>query len=122
MPASVVRVEGRTVTLAVTVTLPESMLGSEAAMQSARNAAGCVATGEALKRFDTEGAPVVTGAVRWSSKGHLPKRYQTPYGEVEVRRHVYQSASGGKTYCPREPHARIVVTATPKLAQQVAYK
>lgn len=122
MPASVVSVEGRTVTVTVTVELQESMLGSEAAIQNALNEAGCVLTGEALKRFDTNGAPLVTGAVRWSSKGSLPKRYHTPYGEVDIRRHVYQSAAGGKTYCPLEQQARIVVTATPKFAQQVAHK
>jgi hypothetical protein len=40
------------------------------------------------------------------------KAYQTPYGEVVVARHVYQSAGGGKTYCPMERNTRIVVTST----------
>ena len=48
--------------------------------------------------------------------------YQTPYGEVEVHRHVYQRSSGGKTYCPLEREARIVVTSTPRFAMQVSHK
>lgn len=122
MSAQVKSVEGRTVTLEVKVELQAMMLASEEAIQQAVNEAGCLATGEALKRFDTDGSKRVTGSVRWSSKGQLPKRYQTPYGEVEVRRHVYQTVDGGKTYCPLEQRARMVVTATPKLAQQVAHK
>ena len=36
----------------------------------------------------------------WFSKGRQPKYYQTPYGEVEIERHVYQRSHGGKTFCP----------------------
>ena len=73
-----VRGEGRTVTLAGPVTLQESMVGREDARQSAFTAAGGVATGEALQRLETEGAPAVTGAVRWRSTGHLPTRLGRP--------------------------------------------
>lgn len=37
-------------------------------------------------------------------------------------RHVYQSASGGKTYCPLEVTGRIVMTATPRFAKILSYK
>ena len=56
------------------------------------------------------------------TKGELPKAYQTPYGEVVVHRHVYQRAGGGKTYCPLEREARIIITSTPFSAKQVSSK
>lgn len=54
------------------------------------NEAGCLATTKALERFDTDGSRIEIGGVKWSPKGKLPKYYQTPYGEVEVSRHVYR--------------------------------
>ena len=94
----------------------------EGAIQSALNEAGMLATEQALERFDADGSPIVLGDVKWTTKGQEPKVYQTPYGEVSIARHVYQRAGGGKTYCPLEHDARIVVTSTPKFAQQVASK
>jgi hypothetical protein len=58
----------------------------------------------------------------WKSKGEQPKEYQTPYGEVVINRHVYQRSIGGKTYCPLEREARIIVTSTPLFAKQVSSK
>ncbi len=80
--------------------LSGSMLDSEEAIQEALNEAGTLVTGEALKRFDTDGSRLMMGGQRWFSKGEVPKIYQTPYGEVEVPRHVYQRSQGGKTFCP----------------------
>jgi len=56
------------------------------------------------------------------SKGQLPKKYQTPYGEVSIERHVYQDNQGGKTFCPMERDARIVTTSTPRFAKRVSNK
>jgi hypothetical protein len=39
-----------------------------------------------------------------------------------VERHVYQRSGGGKTDCPLEEAARIIVTSTPLFAQQVSSK
>jgi hypothetical protein len=39
-----------------------------------------------------------------------------------VDRHVYQTAHGGATFCPLERDARIVLTSTPRFAQQVSHK
>jgi hypothetical protein len=86
------------------------------------NEAGCIATGEALKRFDTEGSAILIGGMKWTSKDEEPNYYQTPYGEVEVLCHVYQTSAGGKTFCPLERDARIVVTSTPRFAKVVAHK
>ncbi|OWY63824.1 hypothetical protein B7486_50790 [cyanobacterium TDX16] len=56
------------------------------------------------------------------ARGKLPKTYQTPYGMVEIKRHVYQTSDGGRTLCPLEVDARIIITATPKFAQQISHK
>lgn len=56
------------------------------------------------------------------TKGEQPKAYQTPYGEVVIERHVYQRSGGGKTYCPLEREARIIITSTPLFAKQVSSK
>jgi len=120
--AKIVSVKGERVTLQVEVELGGSMLEMESGIQDAVNAVGMVATGEALARFDTDGAAIEVGAQKWFSKGCLPKVYQTPYGEVEVHRHVYQPSRGGKTYCPLERDARIVVTSTPHFAMQISHK
>ena len=122
MSAKLISREGKTVTVEVKFDLSGSMLEAEKSILDALNEAGCLATEEALKGFDTEGSRLVLGAEKWFSKGQVPKIYQTPYGEVEVPRHVYQRSQGGKTFCPLEREARIVVTSTPRFAQQVAHK
>ena len=98
------------------------MLESEENLRAALNEAGSLATGKCLEHFDTDGAALALGGERFTSKGRLPKGYQTPYGEVEVKRHVYQTAQGGETFCPLEVSARVVRTATPLFARQAAFK
>ncbi len=39
-----------------------------------------------------------------------------------MNRHVYQRSVGGKTYCPLEKEARIIITSTPLFAKQVSSK
>ena len=122
MSVTLKSVEGNIITLEVKIDISGSMLSAEDAILSGLNSAGCVATGEALKRFDTDGSPISLGGVKWFSKGRLPKTYQTPYGEVEVERHVYQRSVGGETFCPLERDARIVVTSTPRFAKMATHK
>jgi hypothetical protein len=122
MSVKLIAVEGDTVRIELNIKLSRSMLESEETILSALNEAGCRVTGEALKRFDTEGSAILIGGTKWTSKGEEPKYYQTPYGEVEVLRHVYQMSTGGKTFCPLERDARIVVTSTPRFAKVVANK
>jgi hypothetical protein len=110
------------VTIEVRFELASSMLESEERIQMELNEAGDIATGEALKYFDTDGAPIVFGSVKLTSKGQEPKIYQTPYGEIEVLRHVYQTSQGGKTFCPLEREARIFMTSTPRFARVVSHK
>jgi hypothetical protein len=121
---SVVHNPDHSITVSVTFKPGASMLESEQALQNALNVAGCLGTAECLKNFDTDGAPIIIGGKKWTAIGRrpLPKIYETPYGKSSVERYVYQSSSGGATYCPMEHNARIVRIATPLLAKQVAFK
>jgi hypothetical protein len=117
-----VEVKGSPVKIELTVELSCSLLATEEAIQVALNEAGCIASREALRYFDTDGSPIQIGPEIWRTKGQQPKLYQTPYGEVELARHVYQRSGGGATYCPLERDARIVITSTPRFAKQVSSK
>jgi hypothetical protein len=122
MPAQIVARDQDTVTLQIEVPLSRSMLETEAAIQQTLNEAGVLATQAALEHFDTDGSPLQMGDTLWYSKGQQPCTYQTPYGEAVVARHVYQTAAGGATFCPLERDARILLTSTPRFAQQVSNK
>ena len=111
-----------TITLQVTINLNSSMLDSEENIQKALNETGCIATREALKFFDTDGSPIKLGDIKMTSKGKVSKKYQSPWGEFKISRHVYQSSQGGATFCPLDRNARIVTTSTPKFAKMVAHK
>jgi len=110
------------VTLSVRITPGASMMESELNLQSALNELGAEATGECLKHFDTDGSKIEVAGQKLTSKGEQPKTFQTPYGPVRIERHVYQSGRGGATFCPLERNARIMRTATPLLAKQIAFK
>ena len=122
MSTTIISRKKGSVTLQIQVEFSNSMLKSEEAILKALNEAGNIATGEALKQFDTDGSEIEVEGRKWTSKGHEPKFYQTPYGEKSVERHVYQSSKGGHTYCPLEAAARIVVTSTPRFAKMVSNK
>jgi hypothetical protein len=109
-------------TVQITVPYNRSMLDFEEGLQQELNAAGILATEEGLRQFDTDGSPILIGSTKLTSKGRLPKDYQTPYGVATVERHVYQSPQGGATYCPLDRGARIIVSSTPKFAKMVSSK
>jgi hypothetical protein len=67
------------------------MREAEERIGAALNEAGCLATGKALERWDADGSRIELGGVKWSSKGKLPKTYQTPYGSIEVVLQLYLS-------------------------------
>jgi hypothetical protein len=60
------------------------MLVAENATCDALNQAGTLATANFLKRFDTDGSPIVIGQTKLTSKGTVDKEYQTPYGATTV--------------------------------------
>ncbi len=78
-------------TVQVTIPYSRSMLDFEETLQQRLNAAGVLATQEGLRQFDTDGSPITVGSITPTSKGQIPKDYQTPYGPATVERHVYQS-------------------------------
>lgn len=106
----------------VEIPYKDSMLQAEEAIQDALNQAGVIATAEILEHLDSDGRPITVAGTKLTSKGRLPKDYQTPYGLAVVRRHVYQSSRGGKTFCPLDQAARIVVSSTPRFAKMIAHK
>src|SRR5215472_12156199 len=122
MTATIVARSEDRFTIQVEVPYKDSMLDAEDAIQDALNQAGVLATAEALRHFDTDGKPITVDGTRLTSKGRLPKDYQTPYGVATVRRHVYQPSRGGTTFCPLDQNARIVVSSTPRFAKMVAHK
>jgi hypothetical protein len=122
MSVSILEQTDEYIVLAVKVPFRETMLETEGAIQTVLNEAGTVASGAALSQYDTDGSPLEIEGRLWTSKGSLAKTYQTPYGAIEVSRHVYQSSAGGVTYCPLEVDSRIIVTSTPRFAQQIAHK
>ena len=86
--------QGDLIKIEVTINLSGSMLEAEESILQGVNAVGTVATGEALKRFDADGDPIMLGGAKWYSKGKMQKIYHTPYGVVSAERHVYQPAEG----------------------------
>jgi len=109
-------------TLQLTFKFNKSMLQGEMDILNTINMAGTLATEKLLKNFDADGSPIKIGNQTFTSKGLQGKDYQTPYGTARVERHIYQSHSGGKTFCPLEEDARIIITSTPKFAQMTASK
>lgn len=110
------------VTIEIKIPILRSMLSGEEVIQQSVNAAGVLASQELLKNFDTDGSPIEMGNIRLTSKGRVLKEYHTPYGLVEIERHVYQTSTGGATFCPLDKDARIVGSATPKLAKMISHK
>ena len=122
MPAAIIARTDDAFTIQVEIPYGSSMLDFEEVILQRLNEAGVLATQEALQRFDADGSPIQVGDTKLTTKGKLKKEYQTPYGVAPVERYVYQSSRGGKTYCPLDRNARIVVSSTPKFAKMVSHK
>lgn len=122
MSALIVSQTEKTCTIQVTFSLEGSMLMVEEAIKDTLNEVGLLATEQKLNSFDADGTPLTFGNVKLTSKGKFTQDYETPYGTASISRHVYQSSQGGKTYCPLEDRARLVLNATPKYAKTVSFK
>lgn len=120
--AKIVEQKGNKLILQTTVELTGSLMEIENCILEACNEMGCLATEEALKKFDTDGSPIKLGETKLTARTKSNKIYQTPYGTVEVERQVYQTSKGGKIYCPLEEKAQIIRGATPRFAQQLSHK
>jgi len=110
------------ITISVTLELKGDMIEMENTILDAVNKVGCVGTAEALKSFDTTGEPIIKEKIKWTARNKDSKKYQTPYGPINLERYVYQTSQGGKIFCPLDEKARIIIASTPKFAQQISYK
>lgn len=114
--------------MTISLTLPadvaeQSLLSAEEQLMDALNAVGCKSMEQILSGYDSDGAPMVMEGRKWTSKGRVSKIYETPWGEVILARHLYQSSAGGRTFCPLEQAALITAgTATPHLARSLSHK
>jgi hypothetical protein len=126
MFAKIIKSDSKSITVKVeaeiTIPIGKGMLEVENFIQSTVNKVGLDLTECAFLQFDTDGTPIAIDGKKYTSKGQIPKAYQTPYGEINVSRHVYQSNQGGNTYCPLDHDARIITGSTPKLAKMVSSK
>ena len=122
MSAELVQHDGNEVTVQFTVKLTGSMLDDEQALQRSLNEAGQIAMQPMLTQFDTNGEPVRVEGVKHTVRLRSPQTYETPYGQVQVERYVYQSSKGGRVYVPLEYDARLALNSTPRYSQIVAGK
>lgn len=122
MEAQILSSDSSSVTIQVTISLSKDMLRSEEAIQQGVNQVGLLASQHALCQFDTDGSAIEVEGKKYTSKGQLSKTYQSPFGEFQLFRHVYQGNHGGSTYCPLDNDARIVVYSTPKFAKMISQK
>lgn len=120
--ATVVGRQGRKITLEVDLPEGESFLETEEQIQEMVNAVGCHLTLEALSEHDADGRTLRIGELVAYSKGQSNEAYQTPYGAVDLPRHIYQTADGGQTLCPLESATGMIERSTPKFAKQVSSK
>jgi hypothetical protein len=100
-----------------------NMLDGEECLQKCLNMAGALGTKELLEQFDTDGSPIIFGSTKLTAKGEKEtKEFQTPYGEVEISRFVYQTSKGGKTYIPLDTNSKIINSSTPKFSKMISSK
>jgi len=122
MSATIIKSGKKGITIQVFIPVPEgkenmSMLEREELIQQGINQAGQLATEYSLSQFDTDGTPITVKGKKHTSKGQVSKSYQTPYGEVVLCRHVYQTNAGGCTFCPLDNDARIITGATAQISK-----
>ena len=97
---------GNELTIRITIKLTGSLLEMENTLLDSCNEIGCLATREALQKFDTDGGPLKLGGTKITARVKTNKTYQTPYGSVQLERYVYQTPKGGVIRCPLEHNAR----------------
>ena len=116
------RVSEKRVRVTLEIELEGNLLQFEEGLQQSFNRAGVMVMETAIGRNDADGSPIKIGSNRYTSKGRFLQTYETLFGPVDLKRHVYQSQHGGKTFCPLEERTRMLLNATPKYAKIVASK
>lgn len=118
----VVSRKGNRIKFEVDIELSGSLLDTEDVILASCNELGCLATKAGLEWHDTDGSALELSGIKWTSRARVNKQYHTPYGKVDVKRHVYQTSKGGRIYCPLETSARIIERATPRMAKLLSSK
>jgi len=114
--------EDGSITLTINMKPVGTFLQQEEQIAEAVLEVGHLASRLSLERHDTDGRPIVVENKRHTSRGQ-EKKYQTPWGCVEVNRHTYQSSSGGKLVIPLEElYCMIGGFSTPRFAKMVSWK
>jgi len=122
MSATIISQVGSELIVQVKINLSGTMLEMEEKIMEACNEVGSLSTQASLECFDKDGSPLVMGDIKYTMRTKDNREYQTPYGTIQVNRHVYQSSAGGKVYIPMEDAARIIHGATPKFAKMLSHK
>jgi hypothetical protein len=95
----------------------------EVQVRDALQVIGHAFTRELLRRKAVTTARIEQDGQTYYRKAATPGAYQTPYGEVVIERHLYQSSAGGMTICPLEQQCQLRFgSATPRLAEMVSFK
>lgn len=93
------------------------------ALAAKLNQIGSGTTEHLLGDYDSEGDALTTRqGLKWTSKGRGKRLVETPYGAVPVLCHVYQTSAGGRVRVPLEERARLIGSATPRMARMTAAK
>ena len=100
-----------------------SFLQIEEALAQQLNEIGSGTTEHLLGDYDSTGEPLRCDQGQiWTSKGRAKRVIETAYGSVPIFCHVYQTSAGGRTRVPLAERAKLVGSATPRLARMVAAK
>lgn len=118
----VISCENGKMTFEVDIAEGQSFLESEEKIMETVNAIGKEMTAHSLKAHDISADRIVLGDITAYGKGVTNEVYQSPYGPVEIPRHVFQTSQGGKIIIPLETSAKVVDKTTPKFAKQVSSK
>jgi len=95
----------------------------EEALAKQLNQIGTGTTGHLLGDFDSNGnALQCQQGEKWTSKGRVKRLVETPFGAVPILCHVYQTSAGGAVRVPLEERARLIGSATPRMAKMTAAK
>lgn len=102
---------------------PKSFLQIEEALAKQLNEIGSGTTEVLLADYDSNGESLQCAQGQtWTSKGRAKRVIETAYGAVRIFCHVYQTSVGGVTRVPLAERAKLVGSATPRMAEMIAAK
>ena len=123
MSVEIIRQSSDSITFQVTLELQEQdFMKMEEKILEVCNEVGCQATARALKQHDVQGEVIYVNGLKHTARCLSDKKYQTPWGVVNVNRYVYQTSEGGRIYCPMEESTHIIHGSTPRFARMLSHK